>query len=123
MKFLLDQDVFAATHRVLTELGHDALPVARIGLAQASDTDLLKQAHELDRIFVTRDRDFGGLVFVSGLGAGVIYLRMLPSTLDAVHRELARVFDLYPVEALKTAFIVVEPGRHRFRRIQRNREP
>ena len=116
MRFLLDQDVYAATYRVLTELDHDAVPVAQLGLAQASDTALLKQAHKLDRIFITRDRDFGGLVFVSGLGTGVIYLRMLPSTQQAVHQELERVTKSYSEEELKGAFVVVEPGRQRFRR-------
>lgn len=117
MKLLLDQDIFAKTRRFLEELGHDVIPVAQLGLAQASDTDLLKKSEELSRIFVTRDRDFGGLVFVSGLGAGVIYLRMLPSTQEAVHHELGRVLKIYSAEKLKAAFMVVEPGRHRFRKI------
>jgi len=77
MKFLLDQDVYRITLRFLTKLNHDAIPVVKIGLAKASDTELLNKALELDRILVTRDRDFGGLVFVSGKGAGIIYLRML----------------------------------------------
>jgi len=56
MKFLLDQDVYAATACFLSDLGHDVVTVARIGLSQASDLDLLKTAHEQGRIFVTRDR-------------------------------------------------------------------
>ena len=119
MKFLLDQDVYAVTLHYLKGLGHDAIPVAQIGLATASDIDLLNRAHELERIFVTRDRDFGGLVFLSGLGAGVVYLRVLPSTQRAVHQELERVIDSYSEEELKGAFVVVEPGRHRFRRMSR----
>jgi len=71
MKFLLDQDVYAATLRFLSGLGHDVIPVAQIGLAQATDEDLLKTAHDQNRIFVTRDRDFGNLVFAKGLGAKV----------------------------------------------------
>jgi predicted nuclease of predicted toxin-antitoxin system len=66
---------------------------------------------------VTRDRDFGSLVFLQGLGAGVIYLRMLPSTQHAVHKELQRVLETYTEADLQSAFVVVEPGRHRFRRI------
>jgi predicted nuclease of predicted toxin-antitoxin system len=61
-----------------------------LGMARASDVDLLKTAQRLNRIFVTRDRDFGGLAFVQQLGAGVIYLRMLPSRINAVHQELQR---------------------------------
>ncbi len=77
MKFLLDQDVYATTLRFLSGLGHDVIPVAQIGLAQATDEDLLKTAQDQNRKFVTRDRDFGNLVFVKGLGAGVLYLRIL----------------------------------------------
>jgi len=115
MKLLLDQDVYAITARFLASLGHDVVRVAQIGLSQADDSDLLKVAQEQGRIFVTRDRDFGGLVFVRGLGAGVIYLRILPSTRDSVHDELERVLRIYPQAELMKAFVVIEPGRHRFR--------
>jgi len=33
MKFLLDQDVYAAMLRFLSGLGHDVIPVAQIGLS------------------------------------------------------------------------------------------
>jgi len=90
MKFMLDQDVYAATAQFLSNLGHAVVPVFQIGLSQADDEDLLKAAQEQSRIFMTRDRDFGSLVFVKVLGAGVIYLRMLPSTQNAVHNELRK---------------------------------
>jgi predicted nuclease of predicted toxin-antitoxin system len=60
MKFLLDQDVYASTARLLSGLGHDIVPVAQIGLSQTDDSELLRIAQEQSRIFVTRDRDFGG---------------------------------------------------------------
>lgn len=117
MKFLLDQDVYAATARLLIELGHDVVPVAKIGLSRASDSDLLQTANQQSRLFVTRDRDFGYLVFIQYQGTGVIYLRMLPSTQNSIHRELARVLSKYSEDELKQAFVVVEPGRHRFRKL------
>lgn len=117
MKFLLDQDVYAATARFLIDLGHDVLPVAKIGISRASDSHLLKTAYELNRILVSRDRHFGNLVFVQYLGTGVIYLRMLPSTQNAVHQELARVLSEHSEGELRQSFVVVEPGRHRFRKL------
>ena len=117
MRFLLDQDVYAATARFLDSLNRDVVLVAQIGLSRASDSDLLNAAQESGRILVTRDRDFGSLVFVSGLNAGVIYLRVLPSAQGAVHAELERVLETYSEELLLTAFVVIEPGRHRFRRL------
>jgi len=117
MRFLLDQDVYGATARFLSGLGHDVVPVARIGLSQADDEELLQVAHEQNRIFVTRDRDFGNLVFVKGLGAGILCLRMLPSTQNAVHSQLERVLNIYAERELVRAFVVIEPGGHRIRRL------
>jgi predicted nuclease of predicted toxin-antitoxin system len=116
MKLLTDQDVYAATVQFLRGLGHDVVTAAERGLSQSTDADLLQAAHAEGRVFVTRDRDFGGLVFMQALGAGVLYLRVLPSTLQAVHAELGRVLGLYGEAELQGAFVVVEPGRHRIRR-------
>jgi predicted nuclease of predicted toxin-antitoxin system len=116
MRFLTDQDVYATTVRFLSGLGHDVVTAAQLGLAQAEDAELLRVAQEQGRIFVTRDRDFGGLVFVQSGGAGVIYLRMTPQTQDAVHAELERVLTLYSEQDLQASFVVIEPGRHRIRK-------
>ena len=117
MRFLLDQDVYAATARLLRNQGHDVVSVTQIGCSQTADSELLNIAQEQGRVFVTRDRDFGGLVFIKGLGAGVIYLRMPPSTQNAVHEELEWILASYEETELKRAFVVVEPGRHRIRRL------
>lgn len=117
MKFLADQDVYATTIRLLQGLGHDVVPAAQIGMSRADDADLLRTAQAQARIFITRDRDFGGLVFVTGLGSGVVYLRMRPPTIAAVHSELERVLNLYTESELLKAFVVVEAGRHRLRKL------
>jgi len=64
VKLLLDQDVYETTARFLIALGHDVVRVAELGMAQAADEENLHKAQELKRIFVTRDRDYGNLVFV-----------------------------------------------------------
>jgi predicted nuclease of predicted toxin-antitoxin system len=117
MKLLLDQDVYASTARFLKTRGHDVVTVAQLGHSRSDDSALLGIASQQDRIFVTRDRDFGGLVFVKELGAGVIYLRILPSTQNSVHNELEKVLHTYSEEEIKHAFVVIEPGQHRFRRL------
>jgi predicted nuclease of predicted toxin-antitoxin system len=116
MKFLVDQDVYAGTIGFLRGLGHDVVAAVQLGLSRAEDRELLRVAHEQERILVTRDRDFGALVFVQGSGPGVIYLRLLPSIQVAVHAELGRVLTLYSESELQRAFVVIEPGRHRIRR-------
>jgi len=119
MKFLTDQDVYASTVRLLRSARHDVVGAADLGLARAEDQGLLRVAHEQGRIFVTRDRDFGGLVFVQGSGPGVIYLRILPASQSAVHPELERILLLYDEPLLQESFVVVEAGRHRIRRLPR----
>ncbi len=115
MRFLFDEDVYASTIRLVSEWGHEVVTAASAVGTSSDDESLLRLAHGQQRIFVTRDRDFGALVFLRRLAAGVIYLRMLPSTQHAVHQQLRIVLDSYSNGDLRNAFVVVEPGRHRFR--------
>ena len=116
MKLFLDQDVYAATRRFLSEAGHDVVTAAKAGLARAEDVVLMTHARDVGRILVTRDRDFGHLALRTDLMPGILYLRIRPASLDAVHEELARILDRYPEDEIRQQFIVVEPGRHRVRR-------
>jgi len=115
MRFLVDQDVFGTTTRLLLTLGHDVVRAVEVGLPQAPAEEPLRRAQADRRNLVTRDRDFGGLIFLHGAGGGVLYLRISPATQDAVHQELERVLTLYQEDQLLAAFLVVEPGRHRIR--------
>ena len=84
--------------------------------SQAQDEELLKVAQEQEYLFVTRDRDFGHLVFVKELGTGVLYLRILPPTQNTVHAELDRVLNSYSEKKLIKAFVAIEPSGHRIRK-------
>lgn len=117
MRFLADQDVYAATVELLRVSGHDVATATDLNLATASDEDVLRVAQADRRILLTRDRDYGNLVFVQNLQAGVIYLRMIPATMAAVHAELQTVLAQHREQDLLAAFVVVEPARHRLRRI------
>lgn len=118
MKFLLDQDVYALTERFLRGEGYDVATAAELGLSRADDSELLKVAGSQGRIFVTRDRDYGNLVFVLGLGSGVIYLRVTPLDLDEAHAELKKVLETFSEDELSRSFVVVEKGRHRIRKVE-----
>jgi predicted nuclease of predicted toxin-antitoxin system len=118
VRFLADQDVYALTVRFLRELGHDVLTAAEAGLSRAGDSVLLTRAKQENPIMVTRDKDYGGLVFVNRMAGGVILLRVTPGTLQATHERLALVLKSYAESELASAFVVVEPGQHRFRKLQ-----
>ncbi|MFV2069303.1 MAG: DUF5615 family PIN-like protein [Pirellulales bacterium] len=105
------------TVQLLRSLGHDVAVAASLGLSRSADTTLLRTAKVQQRILITRDRDFGNLVFVDQLTTGVVYLRMLSSNLAAVHAELERVLERYEEVVLSNFFIVIQPGHHRLRRL------
>ncbi len=77
MRLFADQDVYALTVQFLRGLGHDVDTAAEKSLSRSPDSELLRTAQAGGQIFLTRDRDFGGLVFVQELDAGVVYLRAL----------------------------------------------
>jgi predicted nuclease of predicted toxin-antitoxin system len=119
MRFLLDQDVYAKTVSFLRNADHDVTRVAELGLSRAIDETILETARAQNRILITRDRDYGNLVFVRSLGSGVIYLRISPATLASVHAELSRVISRYSQDQLSQAFVVVTKDGHRFRQLPR----
>lgn len=115
MKFLIDNDVYGHTRRLLAAQGHDLLHANSIGIPNPKDIELLHEARAQKRIMVTRDRDFGNLVFAQHFKTGVIYLRISPATMQSVHTELLRVLELYDEPRMLNSFTVIEPGMHRIR--------
>lgn len=117
MTFLADQDVYLVTVEFLRKLGHDVITASDLGLSQASDTELLKRAQADGRIMVTRDRDYGNLVFVQSVRSGVIYMRVPIGTIDAGHQTLERVLASHTFAELMASFVVIDSNGYRLRRI------
>lgn len=118
MRFLVDQDVYHLTILWLKREGHDIVTARELGLHRADDTVLLRKARELDRLFLSRDKDFGTLVFLkAALSRGVIFLRMTPTDFEEVHQQLQRLLRQHPEEELKQRYCVVEPHRYRTRHL------
>jgi predicted nuclease of predicted toxin-antitoxin system len=103
---------------LLRGLGHDVITAGELGLASASDEELLSEARNTNRLFLTRDSDYGSLVFLGRtLSGGVILPRIRPENQDQVHAELKNVLAVHEVDELQKSFCTVEAGRHRIRRI------
>jgi predicted nuclease of predicted toxin-antitoxin system len=76
MKLLADENIEGATVRWLREMGHDVCWAAE-DLAGLPDSELHAIADASERILLTRDRDFGYLVFRERLNTrGVVLLRL-----------------------------------------------
>ena len=118
MKFLIDQDVYQVTIDKLIDWGHDVIRAADLGMQRASDEELLIKARELERIIVTRDKDFGTLTFLrEELSAGIILLRVDPNTVEEIHKAINRLLIEHSEDELRKLFCVIEPHRYRIRRL------
>ncbi len=118
MRFLIDQDVYQMTIYKLIEWGHDVITAKQLEMHRASDRDLLSKSNESDRLFITRDKDFGALVFLEEkVSKGVILLRIEPQTIEMGHYQLQRLFKEYTEKQLKQLFCVIEKNRYRIRRL------
>lgn len=114
MKFLLDVCIASRTlRRTLAEAGYDVLS-ASAGYAEATDEDLLDMAYKQDRALVTRDKDFGKLIFARRLPhpcvirlAGLSVSEEAEAIVDLIENESAAVRD--------RAIIVVMGDRVRIR--------
>lgn len=116
MQFLADQDVYKMTLSFLANLGHEVIPAKKIGMHRASDRELLKKAKDTGRLLITRDKDYGALVFIEReLSGGVILLRSEPATINEVHKTLRRVLQENTEKKLQQSFCVVKPYRYRIR--------
>jgi predicted nuclease of predicted toxin-antitoxin system len=62
MRFLLDNALSPRVADGLRDAGHDAIHVRDIGLAAASDDELLELAVADERIIISADTDFGTLL-------------------------------------------------------------
>lgn len=118
MKILTDQDIYHITIKWLKKRDYDVVTAKEIGMSRATDRELLKKAKELKRILITRDKDFGTLTFLEKKTSyGIILLRMSPTNIEKIHKELIIVLNKYSKEQLKNLFVVVEPNRHRIRNL------
>ena len=88
MRLLSDQDVYAATVQYRRKLGLDVATAAEKGMSRFEDAELLRIAQAEGRVFLTRDRDFGGLVFVRSLVRASCTSGCFPRRWQAVHAEL-----------------------------------
>jgi len=120
MRILADQDVYKITTDELTKWGHDVVTAAQLNLQKAPDEEILQAAKRSRRLLITRDKDFGELLFLKERStAGVVLLRGDFSEMEKVHNELQRLLREQKEDVLKHALVVVEPERYRMRHLSK----
>lgn len=77
MRLVLDQGVPQDAAALLRSLEHDCIHVGEIGMAKASDEEILALSRERNAVVVTLDADFHTILAVSGAqGPSVIRMRL-----------------------------------------------
>ncbi len=84
----------------------------------ATDHAVIQAAIEDRKILLTEDRDFGRQVFVEGRSqTGVILLRYPHKTYAQISERTAERIERESEEKLMASFVVVQPGKTRFRKL------
>jgi predicted nuclease of predicted toxin-antitoxin system len=104
--------------RALRETGHDVLSVLEHSPA-ASDTAVLALAAQDNRILLTEDNDFGGLIFANAAKAGVTSVVLLRIANERQALKVERLLHSVSVqgEHLLGRYTVIDETRIRSRRL------
>ena len=108
MFFLADESCDAAVVRALRAAGHDVKAVAE-SLRGAIDQAILALASKEQRVLITKDKDFGQLVFGGPLRASVLLLRFPPTVRSQLPDVVVEIVNARK-EALRDSFTVVTPA-------------
>lgn len=119
MRFLVDANLSPRVASLLASAGHDAVTVRDVGLASASDDDVLEHASSEERILVSHDTDFGALLAFRGLTAPsfILFRSSDPITPDEQAALIVANLEGLTGELEAGAIVVFARGRLRVRRL------
>lgn len=114
MKFLVDVGVGKKVETWLKGYGFDVLSVRDVD-SRAKDLQILRWAVDQQRMIITMDKDFGELVYNTGMHhAGVVILRLEDADSDTKVEVIKKILAEY-YDKIKSHFCVFQDGRLRIR--------
>ncbi len=116
-RFLVDEDLPTSTPKVFENHGYPVESVRSLGMRGATDTEVMDQAYEDDRIVVTRDKDFGDVLrYPKANHPGAVIVR-LPHTFTTqqINERLDAFLENVDPNIFEHSVIVLELGRYRVR--------
>ena len=113
MRLLLDTCVWGGAVRQLADLGHDVI-WSGMWETDPGDQEILRIAHQEQRVLVTQDKDFGELAIVRRLPhSGIIRLVGIPARRQAEYAHY--VVERYGHELSRQAIATIDLYRLRIR--------
>jgi uncharacterized protein (DUF433 family)/predicted nuclease of predicted toxin-antitoxin system len=114
LKFLIDVGVGTSVDKWLRENGYDAVSVRDVD-SRAKDQDILQLAVREGRMIITMDKDFGELVYNSGLAhSGVLILRLEDATSEEKVDVVKAILSEFAA-SIENKFCVYQNGKLRIR--------
>ncbi len=115
LRLLVDVGVGKKVERWLQEHGCDVKSIRNIN-PWMSDKEILKIAVSEKRLVITMDKDFGELIYNSGLPhRGVLLLRLEDAASDKKVEIVSKIMEKYS-DRLMDVFAVFKNGKLRIRR-------
>ena len=123
LRILFDQNIppvvceFVRKRKPHWEVRH----VNDVGLQGATDDTIFQWAQSDLSIIITFDEDFADArMYPSGSHAGVVRLRVWPTTIENTETALARLFDSVADEDLHGSLVIIDEAKIRVRRSARH---
>jgi predicted nuclease of predicted toxin-antitoxin system len=119
VRLLVDENLSPRLIPLLVDQGHDAVHVAELGLASASDEDVFAAAVQSNRTILSADTDFGTLLASTKAEAPSVILlrrqsnRSVPEVAALIQANIDAIAD--PIEA--GSVVVLEESRIRIRQL------
>jgi len=123
LSILLDQNVVLEALGFLRERRPEwtVQHTRELGLNRATDIQVFEWAQRTGAIVVTFDEDFADArTFPLGTHAGIVRLRVWPTSPKRTLETLARLMDNVPDEEWPCALIIIDETRIRIRRLHGN---
>lgn len=118
MKYLLDQGLARSTVDHLREMGIESEHVGTLGMAAASDSEILEEGRTRGWVVVTLDADFHALLALSeASNPSVIRIRIEGMKGDRVASIISRVQESAAIDLAEGAAVTVTERRIAIRRL------
>jgi predicted nuclease of predicted toxin-antitoxin system len=119
VKFLIDNNLSPLLAEALKAAGHDAVHLRDLGMQAAPDEDVLRRARVEQRVLISADTDFGGLLARSeASNPSVILIRRLAGRRAAEQSQIILAnLDQVAEDLAAGAVVVLHEDMLRVRRL------
>ena len=116
MRLIADAHISPRTVQFLNSSGHDVVAIQSILPANSPDRDIVRTAIELDRVILTQDLDFSGILALTrATKPSLVTLRLSRPLVDNVNLRLRQVLPTLEDAVVEGVIATVEDDRVRVR--------